>query len=267
MRSLWAATPGIRFGFALDDDCRRRWLGWAARSENTPAIVYELFAHKGRTPPSSRLTAIARRANNSRLRSRCDSAPASQTCRMVVIASGLMSIRRPHAAWNRSTISTSSSISASTRTDAAPVTHRSPDRAHPNVAPSRQSCDQQRRDRGGHHRRPHAVTKAGRNAEFGQSGVDQQTEPLIDPVHRHAESGVSGDHCDLHGARTDRKGSATRYAHQHRPAHLRQSAVARSKLGQRVWPRANDQGWCDRQMKIVGPRMPSPISSAKSCSR
>ena len=44
---------GIRFGFALDDDCRRRWLGWAARSENTPAIVYELFAHKGQTPPSS----------------------------------------------------------------------------------------------------------------------------------------------------------------------------------------------------------------------
>ena len=86
------------------------------------------------------------------------------------------------------------------------------------------------------------IADASRDAKFGQGGADQRAELIVDFFDRRSEIGISGYHRDLHGARADRKGSATRSAHQHRPTHLWQSCCCRLKTGPAGLAARNDQG-------------------------
>ena len=190
-----------------------------------------------------RAAAAARYAENSAVRLRCDSPTALQLT--VVIASGLMSIFCPHAAWNRSTIPTSSPTSASTNTDAAAVTHRSPRRTGANAAPSRQSCDPQRRDRGGRHRMPEVCRRRGPRCRSrsgrsrSENRADRKRHPSI-RRDRHIVPIIAI--CTVPG----QIGKAP-------PPDLRtstgqpisaSSAAAFSKLDQRVWSRATINARC-----------------------
>ena len=114
---------------------------------------------------------------------------------------------------------------------------------------------------------PTRVTDAGRDAEFGQGGADQETEPIVDAIHRHAAIGISGYHRQLHGARPDWEGSAAGTAHQHRPTLAGEACRRRFESRPLGLAARNDQCSSDRQMKIVALRIPAPTSPAMLCSR